>query len=126
MRRSIGGRSVAAKSGNAPNRGDLVKLDFSPQAGSEQAGWRPAIVVSPTAFNAATGRAFVCPVTSRVRDWPFEVRVDTPDMKGVILVDQLRTIDWDARGCRIVAAAPGDVISAVLDMLNLLFDPREA
>lgn len=117
---------MAPKSGKAPSRGDLVKLDFSPQAGTEQAGWRPAIVVSPTAFNAATGRAFVCPVTSRVRDWPFEVRVDTTEVKGVILVDQLRTIDWDARGCRVIAAAPDDVIAAVLERLNLLFDPSEA
>lgn len=117
---------MAAKSGKAPARGDLVQLDFAPQAGTEQAGWRPAIVVSPTAFNTATGRAFVCPITSRVRDWPFEIPIVTAAISGVILVDQLRTVDWRARGCRVIATAPPEALAGVLGHLQLLLEPRDA
>ncbi len=99
-----------------PDRGDLVWLDFDPQAGHEQAGRRPALVISPVAYNRATGLALCCPVTSRVKTYPFEVALPADlAVGGVILSDQLRSLDWRARHASATGArAPDAVITAVL------------
>ena len=74
-----------------PERGDLVKMSFDPQSGHEQAGWRPALVISPAPYNRASSLALVCPVTSRVRGYPFEVALPQGlDVGGVVLADQVR------------------------------------
>ena len=95
-----------------PAPGGLVWLDFSPTAGTEQSGRRPALVLSDRDYNAKSGRALVAPITSRVRGWPFEVLLpaDAP-IQGVVLVDQLRAVDWRARQ----AEAAGFVASNVLE-----------
>ncbi len=81
-----------------PDRGDLVWLNFLPQAGHEQAGRRPAVVISPKAYNRPTQLALVCPVTSRSKGYPFEVLIPkTAAIQGVILADQLKSLDWRAR-----------------------------
>ena len=83
----------------APDRGDLVWLNFTPQAGHEQAGHRPAVVLSPRAYNARSGLAVVVPITSRPKGRPFEVRLPPGlPVRGVVLADHLRTVDWSARG----------------------------
>ena len=83
--------------GAAPERGEVVWLS-SPQAGREQAGRRPALVLTPAPFNSRVGLAFVCPVTSRVKGYPFEVALRGVDgLSGVVLVDQLRGLDWRTR-----------------------------
>jgi len=90
-----------------PDRGDLVWLEFTPQAGSEQAGKRPALIMSPKTYNKKVGLALVCPVTSRIKGYPFEVRLpDVLEVGGVVLSDQLKSLDWRARKARLIDRAP--------------------
>lgn len=78
----------------APNRGDLIWLDFDPQAGHEQAGRWPAIVLSETAFNERTGFAFVCPITNQIKGYPFEVVLpEGLAFRGAVLTDQMKSLD---------------------------------
>ncbi|HVS27127.1 MAG TPA: endoribonuclease MazF [Burkholderiales bacterium] len=80
-----------------PDRGDLMWLDFNPQAGHEQAGRRPALVVSPLAYNARTGLALCCPVTSHIKGYPFEILVpDGLKVSGAVLSDHVKNLDWSA------------------------------
>jgi mRNA interferase MazF len=104
----------------APESGDLVWLSFSPQAGREQAGRRPALVLTPAAFNDRVGLAFVCPVTSRVKGYPFEVALHAGRISGVVLVDQLRSLDWRARQAEPAGKAPAAVMTEVLAKLRPL------
>ena len=83
--------------GRAPKQGEIIWLDFDPQAGREQAGRRPALVISRSAYNARILRASVCPITSRVKGYPFEISIHTKTVQGVALIDQLKNIDWVAR-----------------------------
>jgi mRNA interferase MazF len=104
-----------------PARGDIVWLSFSPQAGREQAGRRPALVLSPAPFNSRIGLAFVCPVTRRVKGYPFEVMLEQVDgVSGVILVDQLRRLDWRARRAELAGRAPTAVMAEVVAKLRPL------
>ena len=79
-----------------PEAGDIVWLHFNPQAGHEQAGHRPALVVSPSAYNAKTGLMLCCPMTTKIKGYPFEVIIDTSPA-GVVLADQIKSLDWLAR-----------------------------
>ena len=98
-----------------PERGDLVWLEFSPQAGHEQAGRRPALVVSPRVYNERSSVALLCPVTSRVRGYAFEVALPADgEVTGVVLSDQIRSLDWRARHARFAGRAPRPVIAEVL------------
>jgi mRNA interferase MazF len=107
--------------GTAPERGDVVWLSFSPQAGREQAGRRPALIVTPASFNSRIGLAFVCPVTSRVKGYPFEVALrGARDVSGVILVDQLRSLDWRARRAEPAGKASASVMAEVVAKLRAL------
>jgi mRNA interferase MazF len=109
--------------GATPARGDLVWLSFSPQAGREQAGRRPALVLTPALFNGRVGLAFVCPITSRVKGYPFEVALRGVDhVTGVIIVDQLRSLDWRARRAEPAGKAPAHVIAEVLAKLRPLLE----
>jgi mRNA interferase MazF len=102
-----------------PDRGDLVWLSFTPRAGHEQAGRRPALVLSPRAFNARTGMAFVCLVTSRVKGRPFEVPLPPGGaVDGVVLVEQMRSVDWLDRKASFIAQAPDAVLTDVLARLE--------
>lgn len=81
-----------------PEAGDLVWVDFTPQAGREQAGRRPAIVLSPSAYNRRSRLAIVCPITNQVKEYPFEVPLPkTLPITGVVLADHLRSLDWQVR-----------------------------
>ena len=104
----------------APERGDYVWLDFSPVRGREQAGRRPALVVSRKIYNASSGLALVCPVTSQEKQYPFEVSTYHSQVNGVILVDQLQCIDWLARKPRYIAKAPENVVELVVEKIKLL------
>lgn len=93
-----------------PDRGDLVWLDFNPRAGHEQAGSRPALVLSPRAYNGKVGLALFCPVTSQIKGYPFEVRVfSVQGVSGVVLADQIKSLDWKARRIKRIAKAPDRV-----------------
>ncbi len=81
-----------------PDTGDLVWLSFDPQAGREQAGRRPALVISPRAYNAKSGLALVCPMTTQIKGYPFEVVVSSlQGVTGAILADHVKSVDWKAR-----------------------------
>lgn len=104
-----------------PERGDVVKMSFDPQSGHEQAGWRPALVVSPSAYNRASSLALLCPITSRAKGYPFEVALpDDLAITGVILTDQIRSLDWRARKARFVTHVPDAVVREVLARLEPL------
>jgi Growth inhibitor len=101
------------------DRGDLIWINFNPQAGHEQAGRRSAIVLSPKAFNETTGFVSVCPITHTVRGWGYEVLL--PDglvFNGVILTDQIKNLDWRARRMDVVGKAPDEVINECLDKIH--------
>lgn len=101
--------------GYVPARGDFVWLQFAPQAGHEQAGHRPALVVSPREYNRKTGLAIFCPLTTHVKGYPFEVRIPAGlQLAGVVLSDQLKSLDWRARRARFIESAPDAVVSEVL------------
>jgi mRNA interferase MazF len=103
-----------------PERGALVWTEFSPHRGHEQAGRRPAIVLSPRIFHEHSGMTIVCPITSRVRGWPMEVRLPSGlPVAGVVLIDQIRSIDRTSRHMEIVGQAP----QVVLDEINARLAP---
>ena len=105
----------------APDRGDLVWLDFTPQSGREQAGRRPGLVLSKRAYNERSGLALVCPVTSRRKGYPFEVALpDAGLIRGVVLADHVRSVDWAARQAEGVGKATPAVVETVLRRVKLL------
>ena len=98
-----------------PRRGDLVWLTFDPQAGHEQAGRRPAFVLSPEPYNRKTGLFLACPVTSKVKGYPFEVSLPAElPVNGVILADQIKSLDWKVRKAQFAAKTSDAVIQDVL------------
>lgn len=104
-----------------PERGDVVWLNFDPQAGHEQAGKRPAVVVSPQSYNQKVGLALFCPITSQVKGFPFEVLLGTSGkIKGVVLADQVKSLDWRARNAEFVERLPESVFALVLGKLSTL------
>jgi mRNA interferase MazF len=107
-----------------PERGDVIWLSFSPQAGREQSGRRPGVVLSPARYNRRIGLALTCPVTSRVKGYPFEVALEgVGGVSGVILVDQLRSLDWRAQQAERAGRAPQDVLAEILARLQPLLSP---
>ena len=97
-----------------PDRGDLIWLQFDPQAGREQARHLPALVLSPARYNRF-GLAIVCPITSRAKGYPWEVSLpDGLAVSGVVLSDQLKSVDWSARKAQLKAKAPSAVLDDVL------------
>lgn len=97
-----------------PERGSIVWLEFSPHAGHEQAGRRPAIVLTPRAYHELAHKAVVCPITSRERGWPMEVKLPAGlPVSGVVLVDEIRSVDRDARHMKVAGAAPQDVLDEI-------------
>jgi mRNA interferase MazF len=106
-----------------PDRGDVVWLEFTPQAGHEQAGHRPALVLSPRSYNAAAGLALFCPIISRAKGYPFEVPLP-PDarVQGVALADQVKSLDWRARKARFISRAPEDVVTDALAKARALLE----
>jgi mRNA interferase MazF len=106
-----------------PGRGDVVWLLFDPQAGHEQAGRRPALVISPRAYNAKTGLSLVCPITSHVKDYAFEVQLPAGlPVAGVVLADQIKNLDWRARQADYICTLPlettDDVIAKIIPLLE--------
>ena len=108
-----------------PDRGDVVWVDMNPQAGHEQSGRRPAVVVSPKSYNAKVGLALLCPITSRVKGYAFEVPIpDGLAARGVILSDQIRNVDWRARNASFMGRLPPAIIRDTLAKLGTLIDPK--
>ena len=107
-----------------PDRGDLVWLQFNPQAGHEQSGKRPALVISPKSYNGKVGLALMCPVTSKIKGYPFEVSIpqDFP-IEGVILSDQVKSLDWRSRNSVFISKVPDEITMDVISKLELLLTP---
>lgn len=98
-----------------PKRGDAIWLDFNPQQGREQAGRRPAFVVSPASYNGKVGLALLCPITSRIKGYPFEVAIPEGfPVQGVVLSDQLKSLDWQSRRADFICTLPDSVAQEVL------------
>ncbi len=107
-----------------PSRGDIVWLTFNPQAGSEQAGRRPAIVLSPASYNGRVGLAIFCPITGQRKGYPFEIVLpDAILVTGVILSDQVKNLDWRSRQAEFVCHAPEEVTIEVLQKVSTLITP---
>jgi mRNA interferase MazF len=113
---------LATKPGDyCPDAGDFIWIDLDPTVGHEQSGRRPAIVLSPHSYNAAAGLCVVCPITSRVRDYPFEVKLpDDAAVRGAVLADQPRSISWEKRPIRRAGQAPDAVLMDVRERLAAL------
>ncbi len=108
-----------------PERGDVIWLQFNPQAGSEQAGHRPALVISPRSYNRRVGLALVCPITSRVMGYPFEVELpEGLEASGAVLCDQIKCPDWRARRATRLDSVPDGVLQEVTARILVLVDPE--
>jgi len=102
-----------------PQKGDFVALTFDPQSGHEQRGRRPALVVSNDLFNKHTGLCIACPVTSTDRGYPFHVAIPEGErVAGVVMVEQVKSIDFHSRGVKRIASAPDAVLEEVLSILD--------
>lgn len=105
----------------APERGDVIWIDFDPQAGHEQGGRRPALTLSPSSYNSRTGLAILCPITSRIKGYSFEVPIPSGlAVTGVILADQAKNMDWRARNSAFICKLPATVIVEVRKKLGSL------
>ena len=106
-----------------PQRGDVVWLTFNPQAGHEQAGRRPALILSPAAYNAKVGLAIFCPITNKIKGYPFEVVIpDGLQVTGAILSDQVKSLGWKARKAEFVCHLPEATVNEVLQKLKTLLN----
>lgn len=104
-----------------PERGDVVWITLNPQAGHEQAGRRPAVALSPAAYNGKVGLAILCPITRQVKGYPFEVQIPKGlAVGGVILADQVKSLDWRAREAELAGRLPAATVAEVLEKLNTL------
>ena len=105
-----------------PECGDVVWITLNPQAGHEQAGRRPAVVLSPQNYNSKTGLAILCPVTNQVKGYPFEVLLHAGlPVAGAILSDKVKSLDWRAQNAELICALPEETISEVLQKVVTLF-----
>lgn len=103
-----------------PNRSDIIWLDFNPQVGHEQAGKRPAIVLSPKEYNRKTGLIIACPMTRKIKGYPFEVNVVGNKIQGVVLSDQVKSLDWKVRNAKFIEKAKDVVFKDVQEKLLIL------
>ena len=104
-----------------PQRGDVIWINFNPQVGHEQAGRRPAVVLSPGTYNDRTSLAILCPVTNQVKGYPFEVAVPAGlDVTGVILADQVKSMDWRSRNAALICPLPTETVDAILQRVGTL------
>lgn len=104
-----------------PQRGDMVWITLTPQAGHEQAGRRPAVVLSPADYNAKVGLGIFCPITSQIKGYPFEVVIASGlPISGAILCDQVKSLDWRVRKAELICPLPPPMVSEVLQKLSAL------
>jgi mRNA interferase MazF len=107
--------------GYVPDRGDIIWISFNPQAGHEQAGRRPAVVLSPATYNGKVGLMILCPITNQIKGYSFEVMIPAGQkVTGAILSDQAKSLDWKARKAESIGKLPAAIINEVLKKLNTL------
>ena len=107
-----------------PEAGDIGMMDFDPQIGREQAKRRPALVLTDQRYNRATSLAVVCPLTSKRKPYPFALPVDIDQVKGAVLVDQLKSLDWSARHTEFRSRADAGLLSKVRQYIAVLLAIR--
>ena len=111
------------KGAYVPERGDAVWITLDPQAGHEQAGRRPALVLSPSAYNGRVGLALLCPITTHVKGYPFEVPLPAGlPVAGVVGADQVKSLDWRARKATLIAAVPEEIVTQVVSRVQTLLE----
>jgi len=103
-----------------PERGDIVWLNFNPQSGHEQKGKRPAVVISPKEYNEKVGSGLFCPITSRSKNYPFEVKIVNKKIDGVILSDQIKSLDWKTRDIEFITKIPPEKINEITGKISVL------
>ena len=104
-----------------PKRGDVVWISFNPQAGHEQAGHRPALVLSPQSYNRKVGLVILCPITNQIKGYPFEVRIpEGLKASGAVLADQVKSMDWRARKASLLCRVPDGIVQEVLKKVGTL------
>jgi mRNA interferase MazF len=103
-----------------PERGDIIWLNFSPQIGHEQQGKRPAVVISPQAYNQKTRLALLCPITTKEKGYPFEVKINIEKIHGVILSDQIKSLDWQERGAEFIVKLSNTEMNEIMKKLSVL------
>ena len=104
-----------------PQRGDVVWITLNPQAGHEQSGRRPAVVLSPAAYNDKVGLAILCPITNQIKGYSFEIVIPTGlAVIGVILADQVKSLDWRSRNAELICTLPAETVAEVLQKLSTL------
>ncbi len=106
----------------SPKRGDVVWLEFDPQKGKEIQKTRPALTISPQQYNQKTGMGLFIPITSKIKGYPFEVLLEVEEIKGALLCDQVRSLDWKARKARFVATLPPSIVADALAKFQVLLD----
>lgn len=115
---------MVAPADYCPERGDVVWITLHPQAGHEQSGRRPAVVLSPGAYNEKVGLAILCPITRQVKGYPFEVLLpDGCGVVGAVLADQVKSLDWRARAAERMCVLPADTVNEVLLKVGALLTP---
>jgi len=103
-----------------PARGDIVWLNFNPQSGHEQKGKRPAVVISPKEYNEKTGLGLFCPITSKMKDYPFEVKIENKKIIGVVLSDQIKNLDWKTREIEFIIKETSETVDEIIDKIGVL------
>lgn len=112
---------MSAEHNHVPERGDVVWIDLDPQTGHEQRGRRPALALSPRAYNGKVGLALLCPITSQAKGYPFEVELPSGlPVTGVVLADQVKSLDWRSRECSLICTIPEAAVGRVLLRLHTL------
>ena len=105
-----------------PGRGDIVWLNFNPAAGHEQQGKRPAFVISPVEYNEKVGLGLFCPITSKIKDYPFEVKIESKEIKGAVLADQIKSLDWQTREIEFIAKASPEKTEEIISKISVLIE----
>ena len=109
-----------------PRRGDVIRLDFDPQKGHEQAGRRPALVLSPTDYNRTVGLAVVCPITNEKKGYPWEAEIpDNNSVSGVVLADQVKSLDWRERRAEFICTPDEKLLEEVVEKTTALLSPDD-
>ena len=105
-----------------PDRGDLIWIEFNPQSGHEQAGKRPALVISPIEYNRISGLCILFPITGKIKGYPFEVEIITSHISGVVLADQVKSLDWKTRNAQFICHIDHGIVDEVISLFETLIN----
>ena len=108
------------KKNYSPERGDIVWINFNPQSGHEQKGKRPAIVISPKEYNEKVRLGLFCPITGQIKNYPFEVKIENNKISGVVLSDQIKSLDWETREIDFIAKETPAKVDEIIDKISVL------